>query len=97
MESTEDDAGCCTSTEDAGSCCKVVAIVGVDAKGQMILPKELREAAGIAPGDKLAITTWERDGKVVALCLTPANQLAETIKALLEPLMRGPKSSKGKE
>jgi antitoxin PrlF len=96
MESTENETSCCPPAEALGPCCKVVAIVGVDAKGQMVLPKELREAAGISPGDKLAITTWEREGKVVALCLTPANQLAETIKALLEPLMKGSESSKGK-
>lgn len=97
MNSNENETSCGTPTESAGPCCKVVAIVSVDAKGQMVLPKELREAAGISPGDKLAITTWEREGKVVALCLTPANQLAETVKALLEPLMRGSESSRGKE
>ncbi|MCX5976563.1 MAG: HgcAB-associated protein [Coprothermobacterota bacterium] len=97
MESTENETDCCPPTKDTGTCCKVVAIVSVDAKGQMVLPKELREAAGIAPGDKLAITALERDGKVIALCLTPANQLAEMVKTLLEPLMRGPESSKGKE
>ncbi|MEI6510051.1 MAG: HgcAB-associated protein [bacterium] len=97
MDSIEYEADCSTPTEDTSPCCKVMAIVGVDAKGQMVLPKELREAAGISPGDKLAITAWEREGKVVALCLTPANQLAETIQSLLEPLMRGSSSNKGKE
>lgn len=74
---------CCSS-----ECCRVVAIVSLDAKGQMVLPKELREQAGFAAGDKLAVTAWQREGKVVCLTLTQANDLAEMLKNKLEPLMK---------
>ena len=34
-----------------GDCCKVQAVVSVDERGQMVLPKEIREKAGIKAGD----------------------------------------------
>jgi antitoxin PrlF len=95
MDETEKETNCCVDATQ--SCCKIFAIVSVDAKGQMVLPKDLREAAGIAPGDKLAITTWERDGKVACLSLTRVNELAEMMKAFLEPLMKGLVTNQGKE
>jgi len=70
-------------------CCRIVAIVSLDAKGQMVLPKELREQAGFAAGDKLAVSTWQREGKVVCLTLTRADELAPMLKNQLEPLMKG--------
>ncbi len=36
-------------------CCKIDAVVTVDAKGQIVLPKDLRERAKLKPNDKLAI------------------------------------------
>lgn len=77
------ETGCCSQ-----ECCRVVAIVSLDAKGQMVLPKELREQAGFAAGDKLAVSAWQRAGKVVCLTLTQANDLAEMLKNKLEPLMK---------
>jgi antitoxin PrlF len=77
------ETGCCSQ-----ECCRIVAIVSLDAKGQMVLPKELREQAGFAAGDKLAVTAWQREGKVVCLTLTQANDLAEMLKNKLEPLMK---------
>ena len=41
---------CCAS--DMMSCCKVESIVSVDERGQMVLPKEIRERAKIGAGDK---------------------------------------------
>ena len=50
------------------SCCQVESIISLDDKGQMVLPKEVRAKAGIEPGDKLAVITWEKDGKVFMTC-----------------------------
>ena len=81
-----DIAGCDTRE----SCCQIVAIVSVDARGQMVLPKELREQAGIAPGDKLAVTALRQGGRVVCLALCKANDLGSKIEELLRPLLLGP-------
>jgi antitoxin PrlF len=78
--------GCCSSETKA--CCKVEAIVSVDERGQMILPKELREKAHIHAGDKLAITSWEKDGSVCCISLTKADDLINMVKATLGPVMK---------
>ncbi len=75
--------GCADDT-----CCQVIALVSVDERGQMVLPKELRDRAGIKAGDKLAVTTWEKDGQVVCISLTKAAELTEMVKASLGPVMR---------
>jgi len=80
-----DTAGCDTRE----SCCQIVAIVSVDARGQMVLPKELREQAGIAPGDKLAVTALRQGGQVVCLTLCKANDLGSKIEELLRPVFLG--------
>jgi AbrB family looped-hinge helix DNA binding protein len=62
------------------------SMVSVDERGQMVLPKAVRESAGIAPGDKLALVTWERGDEVCCLVLLKADRIAEFAKGLLEPL-----------
>lgn len=70
------------------ACCKVEAIVSVDERGQMVLPKELREKAGIRAGDKLAITSWEKDGTICCISLSRADDLTNLVKATLGPAMK---------
>ena len=69
------------------TCCKVEALVSVDERGQMVLPKELREKANIRPGDKLAVTTWEKDGKVCCFSLSKVEELTQMVRATLGPVM----------
>lgn len=69
------------------SCCSVEALVTVDERGQMVLPKELREKAGIKAGDKLAVTSWEKDGKVCCIALIKAGSLEPLVKGVLGPVM----------
>jgi antitoxin PrlF len=69
------------------SCCAVEALVTVDERGQMVLPKELREKAGIKAGDKLAVTSWEKDGEICCIALIKAENLESMVKGVLEPVM----------
>ncbi|MBI4268128.1 MAG: AbrB/MazE/SpoVT family DNA-binding domain-containing protein [Chloroflexi bacterium] len=80
------DESCCESA--IKSCCRVEALVSVDERGQMVLPKELREKANIRAGDKLAVTTWEKDGKICCISLTKAEELREMVKATLGPVIK---------
>ncbi len=57
--------GCLASSGRNSNSCKVEFLVNVDERGQMVLPKVLREKANIKPGDKLAVIGWEKGG---ALC-----------------------------
>lgn len=68
-------------------CCRVEALVGVDERGQMVLPKEMRERAGIKAGDKLAAVSFERDGKVCCIALIRAEDFAATVRGLLGPMV----------
>ncbi|MEK6698802.1 MAG: HgcAB-associated protein [Nitrospirota bacterium] len=68
-------------------CCAVEAIITVDERGQMVLPKELRAKAGIKAGDKLAVTSWEKDGEVCCIALIKAGNLESMVKGILGPVM----------
>lgn len=70
------------------SCCSVEAVVTVDSRGQIVLPKELRSAAGIRAGDKLAVVTMQSEGRVCCLSLMKVEQLAGTVKDILGPVAR---------
>jgi antitoxin PrlF len=67
--------------------CRVEAVLSVDERGQMVLPKDVREKAGIRTGDKLALISWERDGSICCLALMKADNLSGMVKDVLGPLM----------
>ncbi len=75
-------------SEDNG-CCKVEALISVDERGQMVLPKDVRDAAGIRPGDKLALILWRKDGAVCCMSLIKADELTGMVRGRLGPLMKG--------
>ncbi len=71
-----------------GSGCQVEAILSVDERGQMVLPKDVREKAGIKTGDKLALISWSRGDDVCCLALMKADNLSGMVKNVLGPLMQ---------
>jgi AbrB family looped-hinge helix DNA binding protein len=80
---------CCETAVGAGSACRVESLISVDERGQMVLPKELRDKANICAGDKLALVSWEKDGEICCLSLVKADYLAERVKEFLGPVMMG--------
>lgn len=54
----------------------------------MVLPKETRERANIRAGDKLALISWEKDGRVCCISLIKAEELTGMIKGILGPMMK---------
>ncbi len=74
--------------ETDGGCCRVEALVGVDERGQMVLPKEVREAAGIRAGDKLALILWRKGERVCCMTLVKADELTDMVRGRLGPLMK---------
>lgn len=67
--------------------CRVEAILSVDERGQMVLPKDVREKAGIGTGDKLALISWQTDGIICCLALMKVENLSGMVKDVLGPLM----------
>jgi antitoxin PrlF len=69
--------------------CRVEAVVGLDARGQMVLPKDVRERAGFGPDEKLAVVSWERGGQVCCVSLQRAEDLAEAVRRRYGPVLSG--------
>jgi antitoxin PrlF len=69
--------------------CKVESLVSVDDRGQLVLPKEIRDKAGIKGGDKLAVVSWEKRGTVCCLSIIRVEEITGMVKGLLGPLMGG--------
>jgi len=71
----------------SGAVCSVEAVLSIDDRGQMVLPKDVREKAGIGTGDKLALISWGKNGKICCLALTKVENLNGAVRDLLEPLI----------
>jgi bifunctional DNA-binding transcriptional regulator/antitoxin component of YhaV-PrlF toxin-antitoxin module len=52
-----------------------------------VLPKEIREKAKIRSGDKLAVVSLEKDGKICCLSLIKVEDLEVMVKSMLGPVM----------
>lgn len=78
------EATCC----DTGAAFHVDAVISVDERGQMVLPKDVRQRAGIAPGDKLALISWVKDGEVCCMSLVKTTAFADMVKDFLGPMMQ---------
>ena len=69
-------------------CCGIEAIVTVDARGQLVLPKEVRDLAGIRPGEKLAVVIMKREGRLCCLSLMKTEALSNAVRDVLAPAMQ---------
>jgi antitoxin PrlF len=88
MAKKNEKASCFGSTCAGINCCKVEALINVDDRGQMVLPKEIRDKADIHAGDKLALISWEKDGKVCCFTLIKADDFGDMVKGILGPMMK---------
>jgi AbrB family looped-hinge helix DNA binding protein len=79
---------CCSPDDKEINSCKVESMISIDERGQMVLPKELRDKANIHAGDKLAVISWLKDGEICCVSLIKAEYLAERIKDFLGPVMK---------
>ena len=79
---------CCASSGKDQPCCKVESVVSVDERGQMVLPKDLRDKANIKAGDKLAVVSWGQDGGVACLALIKVDDLSRLVRQMLGPVFK---------
>jgi AbrB family looped-hinge helix DNA binding protein len=66
---------------------RVEAMVSVDERGQMVMPKELRDKIGIKAGDKLVVLSWQNEGEVCCISLIKADYFLGIMKDRLGPMM----------
>lgn len=69
-------------------CCKIDAVISIDAKGQIVLPKDLRERANIKPNEKLAVVACEKNGEVCCIIMVKAESLVGAVTKTLGPLIK---------
>ncbi len=68
--------------------CRIDAVITMDAKGQIVLPKDLREKANIKPNDKLALVACEKNGEVCCITMVKAEKLVGAVTKALVPLLK---------
>jgi len=88
MKKKAKTGSCFDAAGGALSCCKIESLISVDERGQMVLPKEMRDKANIRPGDKLALISWEKNGKVCCISMIKAEDFGDMVKGLLGPMMK---------
>lgn len=60
----------------------------MDAKGQIVLPKDLREKANFKPNEKLALVACEKNGEVCCITMVKAEKLVGAVTKALGPLLK---------
>ena len=60
----------------------------MDAKGQIVLPKDLREKANIKPNEKLAVVACEKQGEVCCIMLIKAERFTGAVTKTVGPLIK---------
>jgi AbrB family looped-hinge helix DNA binding protein len=87
MAENDKSKNCCDPDYEDACTCKVESLISIDERGQMVLPKEIRDKANIRAGDKLVVVSWEKDGEICCINLIKAGDLAEMVKDMLGPMM----------
>jgi antitoxin PrlF len=82
----------CMPAGKAGECCSVSAVVGVDERGQIVLPKDLRDKAQIKAGDKLAVVALSSEKGSCCFMLMKVEELDRMVKIKVDSVL-----GKGKE
>ena len=80
-------SGCCPVDNSQAGVYKVESIISIDERGQMVLPKEIRDRLGIKAGDKLAVVIMGKPDKPCCISLIKTEELAEMVKSMLGPMM----------
>ncbi len=83
---SKQDAGCGCSDKNAGAACRIDSITTMDARGQIVIPKDMREALDWKAGDKIALITRKSDNKPCCLMLVNVNSLSGHVKGFINTL-----------
>ncbi|MDW8049013.1 MAG: HgcAB-associated protein [Nitrososphaerota archaeon] len=73
---------------DKVKCCGIDAVVTLDSKGQIVLPKDVREKIKLRPNDKLAIISCHSGDEACCLIMVKAENLGSSVKSFLGPILK---------
>ena len=72
----------------SGACCALEAVVSVDERGQLVLPKEIRTRMGISPGERLAVVSYRgEDGELCCITLVKTEAVAGAVRSVIGPAL----------
>ena len=77
------------SDNQNNSCCQIEAVVSLDERGQIIIPKDVRKKLKLESGDKFALMTYgTNDGSGSSCCITlvRTDQLKGMVQQVLGPM-----------
>jgi AbrB family looped-hinge helix DNA binding protein len=83
MKILDKNETCCPTSNVGEPCCHIEGVVQVDAKGQIYLPKSLRELMNIKKNDKLTVVVMRSGGKASSISLFKADKLDDTVKSII--------------
>lgn len=69
--------------------CKVEAVVTIDSKGQIVLPKKLREKAGFKQNEKIALVTFEKVGAISCVLMIKTEKIRDAVTETLSTILLG--------
>jgi len=67
--------------------CQVEAVLSMDNRGQIVLPKEVRKKANIRDGDKLALISWMKEDTICCLSLIRTDDLSSEVSGVMRSLL----------
>lgn len=69
---------------------RIEAVLTVDNKGQILLPKDLREKVNINTEDMLVVIAGcDENGEICCLILVKADLIDEELRSILSPMLKG--------
>ena len=74
-------------SHDNPSTCQVEAVLSIDSRGQIVIPKEVRKRANIRDGDKLALVSWMNRDEVCCLALIRTENLSSEVSEVMHTLL----------
>ncbi|MHB0956211.1 MAG: HgcAB-associated protein HgcC [Pirellulaceae bacterium] len=80
------EEACCDLPESRAGTYQIESIITIDERGQMVLPKQTRDRAGIRAGDRFALVTWTKNERVCCLSLIKTDELTEMVTGFLGSL-----------
>jgi antitoxin PrlF len=72
--------------QEKGKGCCIEAVLTVDDRGQIVLPKHIRGKVSLKPRDKIALIVWENENTVCCLGLIKAEHLIRGVRDIIRPM-----------
>ncbi len=66
---------------------EVEAVLTIDSRGQIVIPKDVRIRAGINDGDTLVLVSQRNGEKICCLSLVSANVFSDKMPGLIQSLL----------